>query len=290
MTAFTPTVSYRKLGLLGAAFSQLRHVWPHDRFLWPGAELLARVTGLRAGRAPWQTAEGFRMELDPRHYPDGAMLYGTYEIATVRLVRQILRPGDVVVDIGANIGFFSIRFSQLVGPQGRVFSFEPVPTTRARLLRNIAENGCGNITVCPVALMDRAASVTIYETESHGVAGLRELSEKTIAHPVEGARLDEYLSAPQPVRLIKIDVEGAERLVLQGAEALIARDRPHIVLEKSAPALKAFGYGFSEVAAQILRHGGYRMTAVDRGTDLTTATPDAIDAARDGNYLFTPVT
>ncbi|TCH99798.1 FkbM family methyltransferase [Roseococcus sp. SYP-B2431] len=289
MSASVQPVSFRKLGLAGSAFSQLRHIWPHDRFLWPGAEALARLTGLRAGRAPWQTAEGFRMELDPRHYPDGAMLYGTYEIATVRAVRQILRPGDVVVDIGANIGYFSIRFSQLVGPGGSVFSFEPVPTTRARLLRNIAENGCGNVTVCPVALMDRAASVTIFETESHGVAGLRELSENTTAHPVEGVRLDDYLSPPKPVRLIKIDVEGAERLVLQGGEGLIARDRPHIVLEKDAPALKAFGYGFSEVAAQILRHGGYRMSAVDRGTDLTTASPAEIDAARDGNYLFAPI-
>ena len=283
------SAAYARLGLLGTLFSRLRLVCPTDKYLWPGAQMLARVTGLRAGRTKRQTADGFMMELDPLHYPDGAMLYGTFEVSSIRLVERIVRPGDVVCDIGGNIGYYAIRFSRLVGPTGQVFAFEPVPTTLLRLRANLRQNACTNVTVCPVALTNEAAPVTIYETASHGVAGLRPLSEDTISHAVDGVLLDDFLQTDRPVRLMKIDVEGAERLVLQGAQQRIARDRPYILLEKFSSALLSFGYDFADVAEQITRHGNYRVTAADRGTDLTQADAATLNAAPDGNYLFSPV-
>ena len=282
------SAAYVRLGLLGTSFSQLRFIWRTDKYLWPGAELLAKIVGLRAGLRKMQTADGYLMDLDPLHYPDGAMLYGTFEVASVRLVQRIIRPGDVVLDIGGNIGYYAIRFSQLVGPTGQVFAFEPVPTTVQRLRDNVRANGCTNVVICPVAVTNESMPVTIYETDHHGIAGLQPLTADTISHAADGVLLDDFLQCDRPVRLMKIDVEGAERLVLQGAQKRIARDRPYILLEKFTSALRAFGYDFADVAEQITRHGQYRITAANHGTDLTGADAATLNAARDGNYLFSP--
>ncbi len=87
------------------------------------------------------------MGLDPHRYPDGAMLYGTLELATIRLLQRLVRAGNVVADVGANIGYHTLILSRLVGPSGKVFAFEPNPLSRARLEANLAANNCCNVQV-----------------------------------------------------------------------------------------------------------------------------------------------
>lgn len=91
---------------------------------------------------------GFRLQLDTRDMLDYFIYYWRcYEPNETWAIRKILRPGDIFIDIGANIGYFSVLAARLVGPTGRVFAFEPVPPTVERLRHNIKINGVNNITI-----------------------------------------------------------------------------------------------------------------------------------------------
>src|SRR4051812_34572543 len=83
---------------LGGPFLRaMRHFWPNDRFLWPGARLLLAPRAAHAADGQFTTADGLRMRLTLKEYPDGSMYFGVYEVATVRLLRRLVRPGDAVI-------------------------------------------------------------------------------------------------------------------------------------------------------------------------------------------------
>lgn len=159
-----------------------------------------------------------------------------------------LGPGDWALDVGANIGHYTARMSALVGPNGRVIAFEPVPETFELLAANVALQPNRN-----VSLINAAAS------DSTGVVGMQipkfdtGLDNYYMAHlsddggdvnimtmPVDG------LDLPHTVKFVKIDAEGHELPVLKGMRALLERDRPVIVLEDNstelASYLEALGY------------------------------------------------
>ncbi len=179
------------------------------------------------------------------------MLYGIFEVATLRLMHRLVRPGHVVVDVGANIGYHTLTLSRLVGPNGKVLAFEPHPVTRARLEANLAANDCHNVNVFPIALSDREGAGKLFEpteTAAHGQSSLRARGEWR-AVDCRTAPLDALLSDLPRLDLIKIDVEGAEGLVLAGAREILQRFRPHVIIERNDEALAAFGTDFNKIAA-----------------------------------------
>lgn len=211
-------------------------------------------------------ANGMPIEVDPRDLVGSSIRdSGLWESETVDFVVSWLKAGMTVIDAGAHVGQYTLLASEAVGPAGRVIAFEPHPLLRQVLHRNVGRAGCTNVTVSPAAL-GRAAgtgSLVLYPPGNFGGSSLR--PDSATAHypraPVEVATLDEALSllgAPA-VDLVKIDVEGAELDVIDGARRTLA-DNPGIVLivEFLRPNPLRFGRTVEDLEA-LLRESGFQL-------------------------------
>jgi FkbM family methyltransferase len=145
--------------------------------------------------------------------------HATWEADVVRLLERTLRPGATFVDVGANVGFHSVVACRLVGPSGRVVAFEPEPQSAAILRANLWRRSCTCALVHQAAAGDRAGHVRL-SPDREGRSGSRLSAEGEIE--ARAVRLDEILGDAR-VDVLKVDVEGAEPLVLRGAEAIIRR-------------------------------------------------------------------
>jgi FkbM family methyltransferase len=165
-----------------------------------------------------------------------------YEPDIAHLLGRVLGKGDVAVDVGANIGFFTVLASILVGPTGRVIAFEPFAENLERLRANLAHNDCKNVTVIEKAVTNQVGEVEFFinSGNSGGNAlwdigrwpGYQEEFGTPVRVAVSATTLDAewaQLQLPAP-KVIKIDTEGAEQRVLEGARDLLARQKPHFVV------------------------------------------------------------
>jgi FkbM family methyltransferase len=151
-----------------------------------------RRAGASMGHATVRTRYGFAMTLDLRDWVDQhVFVTGDYEGMTSRTIAALLAPGECCIDIGANIGYFSLLMARQVGPQGSVWAFEPAPATRQRLLANLALNRAGRVIVREEALADADGIRTFWPgTKDHsGIAALRPLSAAATPYTVESRRL-----------------------------------------------------------------------------------------------------
>jgi len=180
-----------------------------------------------------------------------------------RLYLSLIRKGNTVFDIGANQGYFTILFSDLVGPSGRVHAFEPVPSTFARLSEAVQVAGCDNVTMNQLALgeIEKTASIFVPGDDGGQAAFVRHQHgswEKADVQEcaVEVARLDDYANGVSRIDFIKCDVEGAELLVLEGGANVLQRCRPILFLENDDRWMLDFGWSSSNVL-QLLQEIGY---------------------------------
>jgi FkbM family methyltransferase len=145
--------------------------------------------------------------------------FGTWEPDISSVVRQILAPGDVMADVGANIGYDSLLGSLLVGKTGRVVSIEAAPTTFEKLKSNLALNNSENVRALNVAVSDERGSLTLYTGNQNniGASSTIESADRKIAVKVDALPLDELLTETERrnLRLIKMDIEGGEAAVLR---------------------------------------------------------------------------
>lgn len=180
---------------------------------------------------------GFRMALDLGQAMQREIYYfGTYERKESVLVRRLLRPGDAVWDVGANIGYYALLAAACVGPEGRVVAFEPFPAAGARLQENVRLNGFAQVRCVQAAVTDTDGRATLFHDGAHpdGVAsllrtgqGLREVQCATVS--LDRFRQD---SGERPPLLVKVDVEGAEMAVLAGAAGLLSgTEAPMLLVE-----------------------------------------------------------
>jgi FkbM family methyltransferase len=168
------------------------------------------------------TVMGHKMYLDP---VDSLLLSmrGIYEPAETKLVQSLVHPGDVVVDLGANIGYYTLQFAQLVGSAGKVIAFEPDPENFELLRRNVDANGYD------VALERRAVSSVPGQLRLYKSALNRADNRIFDSHDgrpsleIDAVRLDDYLRDLTRVDFIKMDIQGAEGLALDGMIALLER-------------------------------------------------------------------
>jgi len=156
---------------------------------------------------------------------------GTHEPHVQDLLAEIVRPGMTVYDIGAHAGFFSLLCARLAGPGGAVHAFEPRAENADRLRQNAAANGAEQIAVHSVALSDsagEAAFVTHGSTLEGYLAAGGEAADGAVQTDTVDRLVDAGLPAPE---LLKLDVEGAEALVIRGAARTIAVHRPLLLIE-----------------------------------------------------------
>ena len=249
----------------------------------------------------WVLAEprpGLRLWVDLGDYGvSRPCLMNRFEPDETAFVERYLRPGMSFVDIGANIGWFSLIAARLVGPTGHVVAIEPRPDSAERLAMSAAENGLANIRTLRLAL---AAEVGRSKVGAH-LAGANTGGTWLITTPelartmavdhqlfdVDVGRLDD-IDLPA-CDLLKIDVEGAEHLVLQGGRKTLARHRPAILSEiNPEPLRKVSGVAVGEYLDLLgglnyrphrLGPGG-RTEAVDRASLLGTTGSQ--------NFVFLP--
>jgi FkbM family methyltransferase len=179
-----------------------------------------------------------------------ACLEGTYEDENQTLFREHVRTGAIVFDIGANVGFFTLLASQLVGPTGRVVAFEPFPAALRHLRRHLALNDVRNVTVVEAAV---SASPGTAHFRSHEELTMGRLSESGEL-AVDVVSLDDLCQRDKiPVPgVIKIDVEGEELNILRGAERILRERRPLILLA-------THGADVHEACCRLLTEHGYRL-------------------------------
>jgi FkbM family methyltransferase len=219
-------------------------------------------------------ANGMPIEVDPRDMIGSDILRsGVWEMETVGFVTSWLRRGMTFVDAGAHVGQYTLLASGAVGPAGRVIAFEPHPVLFQVLRRNVSRAGCVNVTVSQLAL-GRAAGpghLVLHPPGNYGASSLR--PDAATAHhprmPVQVITLDEALSGfgrTPAVDLVKIDVEGAELDVIEGARGTLAAS-PGIVL--IVEFLRAnplrFGHTVEDVEARLRELGFQLFTLTPHG-------------------------
>lgn len=175
---------------------------------------------------------------------------GAYEGVEAFLFTRLLRPGMTVLDVGANLGQYTLLASTAVGPGGSVHSFEPVPVNFARVSRNVLNNGLTNVTLNNAAAWHEATTLRFgLPADADANKGSFQVvtggDNGTTSYAASAIRLDDY-AAEQGlgrVDLIKMDIEGAECHALRGAAEIIRRDCPIILMEVNRGALEALGSG-----------------------------------------------
>jgi FkbM family methyltransferase len=150
----------------------------------------------------------------------------TYARDVSDLLRRALRPGMTFVDAGANIGWFSVLASKLVGPEGRVFSVEPDEFNVRVLKANLIRHQATNATILPIAAWSERTDLTIRHNPEGG-AGVAVATNEPGLDRIPAARLDESISGP--VDYLKVDCELTDHLVVMGAEKLI-RENPSMLI------------------------------------------------------------
>ncbi|HEV7375552.1 MAG TPA: FkbM family methyltransferase [Pyrinomonadaceae bacterium] len=164
-----------------------------------------------------------------------------YEPHITAAIQRVLKPGMVFVDVGANIGYLSLIAAREVGRSGKVISFEPGQHFCKLLYLSAKLNGFANIEIYPFAVADRRKNVIYDETHGSGSISLFDVNLETtsLRHIVSALTLDDVLRDEESVDLIKMDIEGAEHLALQGSKNILKSHRPIIISEFSPAGLQS---------------------------------------------------
>jgi FkbM family methyltransferase len=222
------------------------------------------------------TAEGFRMHVDATDYAVGHTIArtGAYEPDVTAVLRRRLGPGQTFVDVGANVGWFSLLAASIVGPRGTVVAVEPNPRNVALLEASARDNGFGNIRVANVALAERPMPVALETDGSNGrviPVDTPPASPVRASYVVAARPLDDVLEGlgVGHVDVVKVDVEGAEPLVLLGGHRTFASPPPILVTEFYPLALDSSPWGGARRYLSQLRERGYRLDIIGGEEDVS---------------------
>lgn len=236
------------------------------------------------------SCQGFDMYIRPDDLFIGALIVDgkPYEQHITTTIQQHLRPGNVFLDIGANIGYFVLLGSSLVGPQGRVIGFEPNPSNAELVRMSIEHNHFTQTTLHQQAVSDRHDYFVLESEGSNGwlipeasgtaVPG-QEGNRPTMKqrYRVEAVALDDVLPDLDHVDLLKIDIEGSEPRALRGMDALIKRCRPTILTEFSPDLISAISNVHPKEYLEMLRSYGYALAEIQtNGASSAVLTNDEI--------------
>ena len=200
---------------------------------------------------------------------DGAVglhvVKGAYEVDVEAVLRRHLRPGMGMLDLGANIGVFSLLAAALVGPSGSVLAMEPNPANARLLEASRRENGFVNLTVYQAAAAANAGVLVLHSFDSNGTVTELDGAGLLTAQTVAALPVDQIVGPDTVIDVIKIDVEGGEYGALQGAAGLITRCHPVIVSEFSPGQLRGVSGVDGPAYLGFLQALGYRLGVIGPG-------------------------
>lgn len=211
---------------------------------------------------------------------------GACEPEVVQLMARVLREGDVAVDVGANIGFFTILMAKLVGPTGSVLAFEPGPQNKIKLADNVQFNKLTNVNLVHRPLWSEDATVTLHLAQDSGLNSLGAHEKIISSIEMQACSLDSYYTMRMP-RLIKLDAEGSEEHILRGAERLL-HEVPFIVCELNPGMLMRLGSSIHSLQAFMYSKGYWTFLLKPDGS-VPVAVPSTsklVVPRGSGNVLF----
>ncbi len=229
----------------------MRYIWNHPAVRGERGRALTRYVGWqvwqRTARRPVDVrlAADVRLRCHPHSTSASAVLYCRFpDWSEMRFLLDELRPGDIFIDVGANVGVYTLLAASVPGV--RCISFEPSTESRGRLLDNVRRNNLNQVEVHPKAVGDHRGDVLF----TVGRGTINKIADATTSGSVERVpvvTLDDHIPASGRVALVKIDVEGAEPAVLRGATRLLQTHAPALLIERND----------SQLLGRLLETAGY---------------------------------
>jgi FkbM family methyltransferase len=247
-----------------------RKWWLHDR--------LRRLLGVSVEREIEVVRDGMRWLLNPADYEhEGLFWTGAKDRWDLFHLRQLVPPGGVFFDIGANIGYYSLTLANGLQKRCQVHAFEPTPATYERLRRHIEWNGMAQaIEAHQLALSDTSGTANLIQRADNSGASRLGVDAQGVAVPV--TTLDRFCDERGINRLdaIKIDVEGYEARVLRGGQSTISRLKPALIVEFWTTGLARADATVDELA-DLLRSFGYKLYKPVRDRLIPITVPPCTD-------------
>jgi FkbM family methyltransferase len=226
-----------------------------------------KVVGAGVARA----ARKNKVELDGHTYfldksdSNRMSIRDTYEPLQTYVMKKLIEPKSHVIDLGANIGYYTMLMARSVGPQGKVYAFEPDPGNLALLKKNIGANGYKNIQVETAAVSNQNGRVKLHKEKWNDATPSLWKSEHTTSFvEVDTIRLDQFFDAnPMAIQMIKMDIEGAEGKALEGMEQTIKRSPGLVIVTEFLPTvMERLGTQPLNFLTRLERHG-FRLFNID---------------------------
>jgi FkbM family methyltransferase len=217
-------------------------------------------------KSDFAIVQGHKMFLGPK---DSLQLSinGIYEELETNIVKKEIKPGDIILDIGANIGYYTLIFANLVGKNGKVFAFEPEPSNFELLQKNIHMNNYKNIIFEQKAVGKVEKKIDLYLSEKrtgmHRIYKSKHTSDNSV--PVDMINLDNYFMnnyKNQEINFIKIDIEGSEFGALQGLQNILKNENIKLLTEFIPDSIREFG-AYPEEFIKLLQSNNFSIYCTD---------------------------
>lgn len=218
-----------------------------------------------------KTNDGRHLQVNfDNHFAHFVYFMGEYEPAITKIIGTLIEPGDVCLDIGGNIGWFTTLLQKKVGKNGEVHTFEPVPTTFEVLKKNVKSNNNSEVVrLNNFALGESEGEVNLhlFDNLSDGHASISDFGQTDFkVYPCRVSTLNSYLKENkiENVKFVKVDVEGAELMMFKGATDLFRQKVPPIFeIEMALDTTRGFGYLPNDLVKFISSQSEYDFFAID---------------------------
>jgi FkbM family methyltransferase len=173
------------------------------------------------------------------------------------VLKDIIKDGMAVLDIGANIGYYTLKLAKLVGTKGKVYAFEPDPNNYSLLVKNLKTNNYENVIAMPKAVSDKTGKLKLFICEEHkGDHRIFDSHDGRKSIEIETVALDDFFFQNEKIDFIKMDIQGAEYLAFMGMEDLIQRNQSLIIITEFSPSLLAkSGFPAERLINKIVDYG-----------------------------------
>ncbi len=229
-----------------------------------------RAKLLRGFDIKFKTKYGFSLWLDLRRDVDFLLYRGEFEKSHLDVFFSLIHMNDTVIDVGANIGIYSMLASTKVAASGNVFAFEPSEWARERLEKNLVLNNVHNVTIIPKGVSNKSGKIDFYICEDDAYNSIGNVPMKPVIKKevIDVITLDDFCTEQgiTKVDILKIDTEGADYLVLQGATTILNSNSPPILFCEVNKNIKE-GFNFTlEVYLNFFNKHGYDVFEIDKNT------------------------
>ena len=212
----------------------------------------------------WVEIEGRKMYLD-----DGDALFlsinGIHENIITNLIKKEIHSGDIVVDIGARIGYYTLQFANLVGPTGKVYAFEPEPKNFELLKKNVQINKYDNVVLIQKIVSDKDGIVEFFISKFDSIGNkLFKSNEAGSSIKIESTTLDEYFKdLKEKIDFIKMDIQGGEGKAILGMKNLLKENKNLKIIQEWWPDALKQNNTNPEDHLKFLQHIGYKIYEID---------------------------